>query len=81
MSDRLPPPGPSYLREHEVRIGARVLRAGMARPSDAPDGWWLCLMWVADDAGVVAFRDVAPDAGPPPDPPGSGRPSPGPSAA
>jgi hypothetical protein len=41
----------------------------MARPVDAPDGWWLALMWVADDAGVVSFRDVAPAAGPPPDPP------------
>lgn len=26
-------------------------------------------MWVVDDDGVVSFRDVAPDAGPPPDPP------------
>lgn len=66
---RLPPPGPSFLREHEVRIGDRTMRAGMARPSDAPDGWWLCLMWVADDDGVVDFRAVAPQAGPPPDPP------------
>lgn len=69
MPDRLPPPGPSFLREHEVRIGERTLRAGMARPSEAPDGWWLSLLWVADDDGVVAFRDVAPTAGPPPDPP------------
>ena len=69
MPDRLPPPGPSYLREHEVRIGDRTLRAGMGRPSDAPDGWWLSLLWVTDDDGVVSFRDVAPDAGPPPDPP------------
>jgi hypothetical protein len=41
----------------------------MARPSDAPDGWWMTLLWVADDDGVVSFRDVAPAAGPPPDPP------------
>ena len=41
----------------------------MARPSDAPDGWWLTLLWVADDEGVVSFRDVGPAAGPPPDPP------------
>jgi hypothetical protein len=67
--DRLPPPGPSFLREHEIRVGERTYRAGMARPSDAPDGWWLTLMWVADDDGVVSFRDVAPSAGPPPDPP------------
>jgi hypothetical protein len=41
----------------------------MGRPSDAPDGWWLAVLWVADDDGVVSFRDVAPAAGPPPDPP------------
>ena len=69
LPDRLPPPGPSFLREHEIRVGERTYRAGMARPSDAPDGWWLTLMWVADDDGVVSFRDVAPSAGPPPDPP------------
>ena len=45
------------------------MRAGMGRPSDAPDGWWLAVMWVADDEGVVSFRDVAPGSGPPPDPP------------
>jgi hypothetical protein len=69
VADRLPPPGPSFLREHEVRVGDRLLRAGMARPSDAPDGWWLALLWVADDTGVVSFRDVAPAGGPPPEPP------------
>ena len=41
----------------------------MARPSDAPDGWWLTILCVTDDDGVVSFREVAPDAGPPPDPP------------
>jgi hypothetical protein len=69
VPDRLPPPGPSFLREHEVRVGDRVLRAGMSRPSDSPDGWWMALMWVTDEDGVVSFRDVAPAAGPPPDPP------------
>ena len=69
MPDRLPPPGPSFLREHDVRVREQTYRAGMARPSDAPDGWWLALMWVADDEGVVSFRDVAPAGGPPPDPP------------
>ena len=52
-----------------MRVGAHRFRAGMARPSDAPDGWWLTVLWVADDEGVVSFRDVAPAAGPPPDPP------------
>ena len=66
---RLPLPGPSFLKEREVRIGDRLLRAGMARPSTAPDDWWLGVLWVADDDGVVSFREVAPAAGPPPDPP------------
>jgi hypothetical protein len=41
----------------------------MARPSEAPDGWWLAIVWVVDDDGVVSFTDVGPAAGPPPDPP------------
>ena len=69
MPDRLPPPGPSFLREQTIRVGDRTLRAGMGRPTEAPDGWWLTVVWVADDDGVVSFRDVAPAAGPPPDPP------------
>ncbi|HSS34630.1 MAG TPA: hypothetical protein VLR93_00025 [Patescibacteria group bacterium] len=69
MPQHLSPPGPSYLREHEVRIGERRLRAGMGRPTTLDDGWWLAILWVADDDGVVSFRDVAPPAGPPPEPP------------
>jgi len=69
VPDRLPPPGPSFLREQAVRVGDRRLRAGMGRPSDGPDGWWLAVLWVIDDTGVVSFGDVAPAAGPPPDPP------------
>lgn len=69
MPTRLPPPGPSFLREHEVRVGDRRLRAGMSRPSSGPDDWWLAIMWVVDDDGVVTFRDVGPVAGPPPGPP------------
>jgi hypothetical protein len=41
----------------------------MARPTDGPDGWWLAILWVVDDTGVVSFRDAAPRAGLPPDPP------------
>ena len=69
LPDRLPLPGPSFLREQPVRIGERTFLAGMGRPSDAPDGWWLAVAWVVDTDGVISFRDVAPDAGPPPDPP------------
>jgi hypothetical protein len=69
MPARLAPPGPSFLREHEVRVGDRRLRAGMSRPTTLDDGWWLAILWVIDGDGVVSFRDVAPPAGPPPDPP------------
>jgi hypothetical protein len=69
MPDRLPLPGPSFLRTHDVRIGERVYAAGMVRPTDGPDGWWLGILWVADDDGVVSFTDVAPRGGPPPQPP------------
>jgi hypothetical protein len=69
VPDRLPSPGPSFIREHDVRIGDSLYRAGMGRPSEAPDGWWLAILWVADDKGLVTFRDVAPASGPPPDPP------------
>jgi hypothetical protein len=69
VPDRLPSPGPSFLREQPVRIAERTFQAGMSRPSEAPDGWWLGILWVTDDQGVISFRDVAPDAGPPPDPP------------
>lgn len=69
MPDRLPSPGPSFLREQELRVGDRVLHAGMSRPSTGPDDWWLAVMWVRDDEGIVSFRDVAPAGGPPPEPP------------
>lgn len=41
----------------------------MSKPSTTDDGWWLALLWIADDDGVVALRDLAPAAGPPADPP------------
>jgi hypothetical protein len=69
MPERLPHPGASFIREHEVVIGDRRLRAGMNRPQDGPDDWWLAVLWVTDDEGVVSFRDVGPVAGPPPEPP------------
>ena len=69
MPERLPHPGPSYLREQELRIGEHRLSAGMAKPADGPDGWWLAVLWVTDGEGVVSFRDVAPVSGPPPEPP------------
>jgi hypothetical protein len=69
MPERLSSPGPSYIREREVRVGDRRYRAGTSRPTTLDDGWWLAILWVADEAGVISFREVAPTAGPPPDPP------------
>lgn len=69
VPERLPLPGPSYLKELELAVGERSYRIGMARPSEAPDGWWMAVLWVADHDSVISFRDVAPPAGPPPDPP------------
>ena len=69
MPDRLPLPGPSYLKELPVLVGGRTYRLGMARPSEAPDGWWLAILWLADDEAVIPFTDLAPGGGPPPDPP------------
>jgi hypothetical protein len=57
------------MRELELRVDGRRLLAGMARPSAGPDDWWLAVLWVRDDDGVVSFRDVAPAGGPPPEPP------------
>lgn len=69
MPDRLPPPGPSFIREHEIRVRDARLLAGMSRPSRTDEGWWLALLWVTDAAGVVPFTDLGPAGGPPPDPP------------
>lgn len=69
MPDRLSPPGPSYLREQRFHVGDLTWHAGMGRPSVGPDDWWLAVLWVRDEAGIVSFRDAAPAAGPPPEPP------------
>ena len=69
MPERLPHPGPGYLKEQEVRVGDRRLQAGMAKPVDGPDEWWLAVLWVTDADGVVSFREVGPASGPPPEPP------------
>ena len=69
VPERLPLPGPSFLRERELRAGDRTYTVGMARPTDGPDGWWLAILWVADGDSVIPLRDLAPVAGPPPEPP------------
>jgi hypothetical protein len=68
VAARLPPPGPSFLREQEAVLGDRRLQVGLSRPGEA-DGWWLAVAWVHDADGLVPFTDLAPAAGPPPDPP------------
>lgn len=42
---------------------------GMTRPSTTDDGWWLAVLFVHDEAGVLEAEEVAPRAGPPPGPP------------
>jgi hypothetical protein len=69
MPERLPAPGPSFLREGELRVRDRPLQVGMSRPTTTDDGWWLAVLWVTDPDGVVTFRDLASAAGPPAVPP------------
>jgi hypothetical protein len=69
MTDRLAAPGPSVVASQEVRLGDRRLWAGIGEPTTMADDWWVSLLWVADDDGLVSFRDLGPSAGPPPDPP------------
>lgn len=40
----------------------------MSRPSTT-DVWWTAILWVADLDGMASFVDLAPAAGPPPEPP------------
>lgn len=68
VPDRFPPPGPSWLREQALRIGEGRGHVSLTRPSELDD-WWLAVLWVADDDGIVRFRELAPAAGPPPEPP------------
>jgi hypothetical protein len=63
VGDRLLPPGPWCLREQEVVLGERRLRAEMDRSTEI-EGWWLAVARVADEAGIVACREMAPAAGP-----------------
>ncbi len=72
MSNRLPVPGPSFVKEEPIHsrepgnAEGGLLRAGMTSPSATDDGWWLAHLWVADDDGVVETLALAPAAGPPP---------------
>ncbi len=50
-------------------MGDRALQVGMSRPSMPADDWWTAMLWVADGAELATFVELAPVAGPPPDPP------------
>jgi len=67
VPDRLPLPGPSFLREQQLETRGRVLRVGMSQPTTTDDGWWLAIAWVSDAEGVVSFVDLAPAGGPRPE--------------
>ena len=42
----------------------------MSRPTVPTDDWWTAILWIADEADrLVSFVDLAPVAGPPPEPP------------
>ena len=67
MSERLPVPGISYIKEDTVALrDGEKLRAGMTNPSVMDDDWWLTNLWVGDADGVVEALAAAPAAGPPP---------------
>jgi hypothetical protein len=69
VPERLPSPGPSFLREQALDAGGHRLSVGMSRPTITEDEWWLAIVWVADADGIVSFVDLAPAGGPRPEPP------------
>ena len=69
MPERLPAPGPSFRREPEIHAGALALRVGMSRPSTPAEDWWTTILWASGPDGLASFVELAPAAGPPPEPP------------
>jgi hypothetical protein len=65
LGERLAVPGPSFIRELEVRPG-EPFRAGMTPPQILTDGWWVTLLWCEKDGELARFADLAPDYGIPP---------------
>jgi hypothetical protein len=41
----------------------------MSRPATPAEDWWTAILWIAADDGLTTFAELAPAAGPPPDPP------------
>jgi hypothetical protein len=62
---RLPAPGPSFLREIELRPGD-TRSVGMSSPQTLDDGWWVALLWCDQDGLLLSFDDLAPLSGTPP---------------
>ncbi|MGZ6314967.1 MAG: hypothetical protein ACXWNI_04985, partial [Candidatus Limnocylindrales bacterium] len=62
---RLPVPGPSYLRELELRPGDPH-RVGMSQPQTLADGWWVTLLWCEREGALATFGDLGPEYGIPP---------------
>ena len=65
LQQTLSSPGPSYLREIELRPGDSRL-VGMSKPQTVADGWWVRLLWCERDGSLLSFNDLAPDYGTPP---------------
>jgi hypothetical protein len=68
VSERYPVPGAEYVPRQEIALRDGAGYVALTRPSDL-DGWWLGVLWVGDDEGIVTFTELAPVVGPPPDPP------------
>jgi hypothetical protein len=62
---RLSAPGPSYLKEIELRPG-EPLRVGMSAPQTMSDDWWVAMLWCERDGFLARFSDLAPGHGIPP---------------
>ena len=62
---RLPAPGPSFLKELELRPD-EPFRVGMAAPQTLTDDWWVALLWCERDGFLAEFTDLAPSYGIPP---------------
>ena len=55
----MPSPGPSYLRELDLRPGDSR-RVGMTAPQTITDGWWVSLLWCEQNGSVISFADLGP---------------------
>jgi hypothetical protein len=61
----LPSPGPSFLRQIELRLGD-ARKVGMSQPQTITDGWWVTLLWCEEGGRLLTFNALAPSYGTPP---------------